>query len=241
MAVVVPKTIIISSVPGKSPTIRNVYTSSQSQIQSNMAEDLLENGPRKRKRLTHLTPEERMMRRKLKNRVAAQTARDRKKERMVELEEALAKMEAENKKLQCENLSLKQQTGVLAEENVNLRSRLAIDNETQPKSAVVRSVGELGSPGSAASSLPLQQERIRALYKAATQYLTLLLCLSMTSSSGSSNKSQTPVKLKRDLISPSLRRKLVCLAQKAAELRQQDDPLVKWWGPQQRSWTPSRN
>lgn len=240
MAVVVPKTIIISSVPGKSPAIRNVYSSPQTQT-TNLAEQLLENGSRKRRRLTHLTPEERMMRRKLKNRVAAQTARDRKKERMVELEEALAQMEAENKRLQTENLTLKQQTGVLAQENVSLRAKLDNSGENEAKPVVASSVGKHGSPGSAVSNLPLQQERIRALYKAATQCLALLLCLSLTSSSDCSSKSQTTVKSRKALISPSLRRKLVVLAKKAALLKQQDDPLVKWWGPQQQSWTPSKN
>ena len=49
--------------------------------------------------------------RKLKNRVAAQTARDRKKQRMDYLEEALAQLEAENKQLLLENDKLKLTTG----------------------------------------------------------------------------------------------------------------------------------
>ena len=50
---------------------------------------------RKRKRLDDFTPQEKMIRRKLKNRVAAQNARDRKKERLEQLETIVSRLEKE--------------------------------------------------------------------------------------------------------------------------------------------------
>lgn len=62
--------------------------------------------PRKRERLTHLTPEEKLNRRKMKNRVAAQTARDRKKERTQRLEHAVKALLVETNRLRAENRTL---------------------------------------------------------------------------------------------------------------------------------------
>nr|XP_020657540.1 LOW QUALITY PROTEIN: X-box-binding protein 1 [Pogona vitticeps] len=82
--------------------------------------------PRKRQRLAHLSPEEKAMRRKLKNRVAAQSARDRKKARMGELERQAVELEAENQKLLAENQLLWERTHSLALENQELRLRLGL-------------------------------------------------------------------------------------------------------------------
>lgn len=48
--------------------------------------------PRKRANLDHLSPEEKLMRRKLKNRVAAQNARDKKRVKMEEMEGELQRL-----------------------------------------------------------------------------------------------------------------------------------------------------
>nr|XP_061803850.1 uncharacterized protein LOC133595220 [Nerophis lumbriciformis] len=87
---------------------------------------------RKRQRLTHLSPEEKALRRKLKNRVAAQTARDRKKAKMGELEQQVLELELENQKLHIENRLLREKNGGLLTENDELKHRLglcALDTE----------------------------------------------------------------------------------------------------------------
>merc|ERR1712083_914465 len=72
---------------------------------------------RKRANLDHLSPEERMMRRKLKNRVAAQTARDKKKAATDSMEQQLAEAKAilmkTNSQLQVENANLQQKNSEL--------------------------------------------------------------------------------------------------------------------------------
>merc|ERR1711971_1228096 len=82
---------------------------------------------RKRANLDHLSQEERMLRRKLKNRVAAQTARDKKKAATDSMEKQLAEAQARlqdsldanaqllktNPQLQMENANLQQQNNEL--------------------------------------------------------------------------------------------------------------------------------
>lgn len=80
---------------------------------------------RKRQRLTHLTHEEKIMRRKLKNRVAAQNARDRKKAKMDELDVSVTLLREQNEKLKLENGLLKEQNKLLGNENKLLKQKLA--------------------------------------------------------------------------------------------------------------------
>ncbi|KAF0034261.1 hypothetical protein F2P81_014327 [Scophthalmus maximus] len=120
---------------------------------------------RKRQRLTHLSPEEKALRRKLKNRVAAQTARDRKKAKMGELELQVIELELENQKLHIENRLLREKTTGLLTENEELRQRLGLDTlDSKEKVQVIVSTGNdaglgIGSSESAALRLrvPPQQ------------------------------------------------------------------------------------
>ncbi|XP_026575156.1 LOW QUALITY PROTEIN: X-box-binding protein 1 [Pseudonaja textilis] len=128
--------------------------------------------PRKRQRLAHLSPEEKALRRKLKNRVAAQSARDRKKARMGELERQAVELEAENQKLVAENRRLQERAHSLARENHDLRLRLglpALKVETQEETASIAPGGaETGSSESAALRLRVPPQQGQAQQSSAS-------------------------------------------------------------------------
>jgi len=86
--------------------------------------------PRKRKRLEDFTPQERMIRRKLKNRAAAQSARDRKKERMDQLEKVVGQLEVENKELKRSNEELRTNMHMLMTQNQELLEHLRKNENT---------------------------------------------------------------------------------------------------------------
>ncbi|KAL3062493.1 hypothetical protein OYC64_002324 [Pagothenia borchgrevinki] len=115
---------------------------------------------RKRQRLTHLSPEEKALRRKLKNRVAAQTARDRKKAKMGDLEQQVIELELENQKLHIENRLLREKSSGLLTENIELRQRLGLDTlDSKEEVQSLLSIGNdaglgIGSSESAAGAGP---------------------------------------------------------------------------------------
>lgn len=80
---------------------------------------------RKRQRLDHLSPEEKLLRRKMKNRAAAQSARDRKKAHMDELEIEVDVLRQEKQRLAAENERLQKIVSDQAEQIEELQRRLA--------------------------------------------------------------------------------------------------------------------
>jgi len=82
---------------------------------------------RKRANLDHLSSDEKLQRRKLKNRVAAQTARDKKKAYIDELELDLDNIKEKLRKVEKERDRLKTDNTQLIERNLALEKRLGID------------------------------------------------------------------------------------------------------------------
>ncbi|RZC42248.1 bZIP 2 domain containing protein [Asbolus verrucosus] len=78
----------------------------------------------KKRRLDHLSWEEKLQRKKLKNRVAAQTSRDRKKAKMDQMEKAVQELFTKNEVLLEECEKLKKMNERLSAENAELRTKL---------------------------------------------------------------------------------------------------------------------
>lgn len=139
--------------------------------------------------------------RKLKNRVAAQSARDRKKALMQDLEEKVAKLDEEMKLLKKENAELRICTGSLRKENQMLKECLNHYTSTssttntppspasiptgqttcvkvevlEPSSAVSRKTDLVS--GSAAPAVSLPKEQIQVLSRVMMQYAACALTL----------------------------------------------------------------
>lgn len=277
----VPKRIVITAVRDRSleKAATTIIAPRDWHVKSEMevAEPVVTAAPvRKRQRLDHLTREEKIMRRKLKNRVAAQSARDRKKARMDELEDQVTQLQADRIALMEENRLLRQRLEECQRENKRLVERLEAKpanqlpapistptTTTSSEAPPVIKVEPCSSPETRASSGsveyaslisgPLQQDQVplRALALWMMQFgFWQLMTSAMTSSPCSKSAARTCLKE----ACPSQRTSLLCLflllllQQRQQQQQSPGNRLVEngapphvWWGPHQKSWTPSKN
>lgn len=231
------------------PEVLN-YITNNFNVMSNEGGSL---GRGKKRRLDHLTWEEKLQRKKLKNRVAAQTSRDRKKARMEQMEADIKELMDKHDKVlkECENLRLLNER--LTSENAELYKKL---QEPCPSCCQNRSVdfaaqnrllgsaesseinplqkGVLDQQQSATTLAPQQQTVATALWK-----IVLACLLYQTCSTNSTEKSTF------SHLSNSLRASYKISPQTLKQLLQQqilkNQKLVntmKWWGRHQNAWNP---
>ncbi|KAK7066920.1 X-box-binding protein 1 [Halocaridina rubra] len=197
--------------------------------------------PRKRQRLDHLTIEEKVMRRKLKNRVAAQTARDRKKLRMDQLEAQVAELTEHIGELNELTAILTEQNTQLVEKNEALQVAVSkctcssVSNRLD-EGAITKTHNNIVYEGveipvstqivGSAASIP-QQRAVRVL--AVVRILVLnALCYQWANAA-------LQTLLKSALNSIFLSHTLIKPSQKSISWNYKSN---RWWGPHQQSWNP---
>ncbi|CAL8344660.1 unnamed protein product [Lota lota] len=228
----------------------SVVLPSNSSSPASSDSDSTSGGPpmRKRQRLTHLSPEEKALRRKLKNRVAAQTARDRKKAKMGELEQQVLELELENHKLHIENGLLREKSSGLVTENEELKQRLGLNTlETKESVQVQGSGGDeaglgVGSSESAALRLRVPPQQVQAqhpLNLKTSQWIQMVLTLqTMSLISSWAFWTSLTQSCSSSLVSRSARSRRCCWSTGGTHYR---PPHLQLWGPHQLSWRPLMN
>ncbi|XP_066586845.1 X-box-binding protein 1 isoform X3 [Prorops nasuta] len=211
----------------------------------------------KKRRLDHLTWEEKLQRKKLKNRVAAQTSRDRKKAKLDELEETVRQLRERNE-------SLFQECSILRAQNESLLSeakqwKREKDSRNMGPQVCTMCQGRVGctvpSMGSAVSyTYPLPKGGIvqpaqsltltpgaAILLKILTLYLLSKNCLGTSKEMIISNDSKNwpkafcerlPQKWKQILISQMHKSQPKRIPLKNVTIQK------KWWGRHQKTWKP---
>jgi hypothetical protein len=197
---------------------------------------------RRREERQELSDEEKREKRKLMNRIAAQNARDRKKNYVDDLERRVAELEAKNETLQQENQALRQKTDSLVLEKKQLETQLLHQHpyENSPSSSTTTilsgsSLGQEGrsESGSAVPFTSLQQKQIlETLFAQVMVTVNLILWLACCKTTpGLSTTPSRPV----DHMIPWVHS---CASHMTRAGHGENLRRQVWWGPQQSTWNP---
>lgn len=211
----------------------------------------------KKRRLDHLTWEEKLQRKKLKNRVAAQTSRDRKKAKLDELEETVRALREQNELLVQECTMLRSQNDALVTEAKRFRKEREAKNAGEfvcsmcqgRVSCAVSSLGSTVSPthplqqGGAAQPAPslTLTPGATVLLKILTIYLLLKNCLATSKGTITSSDLKSlqrayceklPLKWKRILIDQMNKYQARKIPLRNVTIQKE------WWGRHQKMWKP---
>lgn len=211
----------------------------------------------KKRRLDHLTWEEKLQRKKLKNRVAAQTSRDRKKAKLDELEETVRTLKERNEILTQECTMLKSQNESLLSETKRLRREREVGNMSEQLCSScqarvgcpVPSLGSAVSPHNplpqggtvqSASSLTLTPGAA-ILLKILTLYLLSKNCLEISKGMTTLNDSKSLQKAFCEKLPQKWKQILIDQMNKCQSRKIPLKNLTiqkEWWGRHQKMWKP---